>query len=59
MGSWQRHRRFFVALGLGAVILAGTQMLGLGMALRALVAINQSVEGGGEWVQLASVQGGL
>jgi predicted dehydrogenase len=28
-------------------------------ALRALVAINQSVEGGGEWVQLASVQGGL
>ena len=40
MGSWQRHRRFFVALGLGAVILAGTQVLGLSMALRALVAFD-------------------
>ena len=40
MRSWQRHGRFFVALGLGAAILAATQVLGLSMALRALLAFD-------------------
>lgn len=40
MRFWQRHGRFFVALGLGAAILAATQVLGLSMALRALLAFD-------------------
>lgn len=40
MRFWQRHGRFFVALGLGAAILAASQVLGLSMALRALLAFD-------------------
>ncbi|GAB1479923.1 hypothetical protein MASR2M74_24930 [Paracoccaceae bacterium] len=40
MGFWQRHHRFFVALGLGAAILAATQLMGLNMAPRALLAFD-------------------
>lgn len=40
MGFWQRHNRFFVALGLGAAVLAVTQLMGLNMALRALLAFD-------------------
>ncbi|MBL9056094.1 MAG: DUF1345 domain-containing protein, partial [Rhodobacteraceae bacterium] len=40
MRSWQRHRRFLLALGFGAAIFAAMQAMAVTQALRALLAFD-------------------